>query len=217
MNPNRYLLLLCLLLPLTLCVAQRPPALVNLRLTRPEKPIMYTGVDNLLALRGELPGKYFRLERSGGPVELKAGTTLTAVLRYTETGTDTFRLYSGEQLLLEKTYEIKSPGTYAARLSRMRDTALGRADLAAAGGLELIMPETYYKPAEPIVSYKLTAVVNGRKVKTWTCEGMKFPDDFLPFVQQQAAGAQFHFEEITFRHKIQGLKKTAPVYILLKD
>lgn len=217
MNHLRYFLLLCLLLPLTLCVAQRPPALVNLRLTRPEKPIMYTGVDNLLALRGELPGKYFRLERSGGPLELKAGTTLTAVLRYTETGTDTFRLYNGEQLILEKIYEIKSTGTYTARLNRMRDTALGRTDLATSGGLELIMPETYYKPAEPIVSYQLTAIVNGRKVKTWKCEGMKFPDDFLPFLQKQPAGAQFHFEEITFRHKTQGLKKTAPVYILLKD
>lgn len=197
--------------------AQKALALVNLSLTRPDKGVMYTGVDNRIAIKGEIPGKYLRLERSNGPVELRAGTQLTAIVRYAETGTDTFRVYSGEELLLEKIYEIKSTGDYAARLHMMRDTSLGKEDLKAAGKLELYMPDTYYKPNEKIVSYSLTAFVNGKKMKTWKCEGNLFPPDFLTFVHQQAAGTQFHFSEILFSHKTKGLQHLKPIRILLKD
>lgn len=197
--------------------AQKSLALVNLSLTRPEKGVMYTGVDNRIAIKGQIPGKYLRLERSNGPVDLRAGTQLTAIVRYAQTGTDTFRVYSGDELLLEKIYEIKNTGNYAARLHMMRDTSLGKTDIEAAGKLELYMPDSYYKPNEKIVSYTLIAFVNGKKVKTWKCEGKLFPPDFITFVHQQPAGAQFHFNDILFSHKTKGLQHLKPIRILLKD
>lgn len=197
--------------------AQKTVALVNLSLTRPEKGVMYTDTDNRIMIKGELPGKYIRLERSNGSVDLRAGTQLTALIRYTVTGTDTFRVYSGEELILEKIYEVKNPGKYAARLYMMRDTALGREDLKAAGKLELYMPDTYYKPNEKIVSYTLAAYMNGKRMKTWKCEGNRFPEDFITFVQQQPAGAQFHFENILFSHKTKGIQTAPSIRILLKD
>ena len=119
--------------------AQKSPALVNMSLTKPEKAILYTGVDNVLMLKGEVPGKYLQIERSNGPVEWKGGTQLRAVVRYETPGTDTFRVYAGEKVIIEKIFEIKPLGILKAGLKGTRDTLLSATELAAITGLELTM------------------------------------------------------------------------------
>ncbi len=197
--------------------AQKKPAIVNLSLTKPEKAILYIGVDNILSVRGEMPGKYFHLERSNGPLELKAGTQLRAILRYETAGRDTFRLYAGDDLIAEKIYEIIPTGNYGAKLDLTNDSVVTKSALIKAKRVVATMPGTYYKPVEKIVLYTITAMQGGRKIKQWKNEGATFSESFATAVSDLPAGTVLHFDGIKISHKTKGLLPVPPFRITLQD
>ena len=133
--------------------AQKKPTLINTSLTKPEMAIMYVGVENAIMVYGEIPGKYIRMERSGGPLEVRPGMAMRALLKYTEVGFDTLRVFDNDKLIIEKVYEIKNLGTYAIGLKGTRDSVLTKEEFLKSKSLELYMPGGYYKPKQKISSY----------------------------------------------------------------
>jgi len=144
--------------------AQKKPTLINTSLTKPEMAIMYVGVENVIMVYGNIPGKYIRMERSGGPLNLRPGVKLRTVLKYTETGFDTIRVFDDDKLLIEKIYEIKKLGTFAIGINGTRDSVLSKEEFLNASGLELFMLNDYYKPKQKISSYLITISSSERKV-----------------------------------------------------
>lgn len=209
-------LFLCLITVLQM-QAQKKPEIVNLSLTKPGKALLYIGIDNILSIRGEMPGKYFRLERSNGPVALKGGTQLRAILRYESTGRDTFRLYAGDQLISEKVYEIVATGNYGARLAQTNDSVLTKTQLIKVKKVEATMPGTFYKPNEKVVAYTITALLNGKKTKQWKIEGSTFNEAFATSVSGLPAGTVLVFDNIKISHKTKGLLPVPSFRITLQD
>jgi hypothetical protein len=176
--------------------AQKSPALVNMSLTKPEKAILYTGVDNVLMLKGEVPGKYLQIERSNGPVEWKGGTQLRAIVRYEQPCTDTFRVYAGEKLVIEKVFEVKPLGTLKAGLKGTRDTLLSATELATITGLELTMPETYYRPRNKILGYTISIFRDGKKLRVFKMENIAFTEEVKKYFQSLLPASRILFEYI---------------------
>jgi hypothetical protein len=102
--------------------AQKKPTLINTSLTKPEMAIMYVSVENVIMVYGNIPGKYIRMERSGGPLEVRPGMAMRALLKYTEIGFDTLRVFDNDKLIIEKVYEIKKLSTYAIGIKGTRDS-----------------------------------------------------------------------------------------------
>ena len=214
---NQLIAIVILLFSVFPAGAQKKPAIVNLSLTKPEKAILYIGVDNILSVRGEMPGKYFHLERSNGPLELKAGTQLRAVLRYEAAGRDTFRLFAGDHLIAEKVYEIIPTGNYGAMLALTNDSVVTKSALIKAKKVVATMPGTYYRPGEKVVTYTITALQNGKKIKQWKIEGASFNETFAAAVADLPAGTVLLFDAIKISHKTKGLLPVPPFRITLQD
>ena len=176
--------------------AQKSATLVNMSLTKPEKAILYTGVENVLMLKGEVPGKYLQIERSNGPVEWKGGTQLRAVVKYETPGTDTFRVYAGEKVIIEKIFEIKPLGTLMAGLKGTRDTLLSATELAAITGLELTMPETFYRPRNKILGYTISIYREGKKLRVFKMENIVFTEEVKKYFQSLMPASRILFENI---------------------
>lgn len=214
---RNWIVLVFLMLSVQLTNAQKKPAIVNLSLTKPEKAILYIGIDNILSVRGEMPGKYFHLERSNGPLELKAGTQLRAILRYETAGHDTIRLYAGDALIAEKVYEIIPTGNYGAKLALTNDSAVTKETLIKAKRVIATMPGTYYRPGEKVAVYTITATQNGRKLKQWKNEGATFSETFAAAVADLPSGCVLLFDGIKISHKTKGLLPVPPFRITLQD
>jgi hypothetical protein len=150
---NKYIFTLLLLLLYHVAFAQKKPTLINTSLTKPEMAIMYAGVENVIMVYGEIIGKYIRMERSGGSLEVRPGMAMRALLKYTEVGFDTLRVYDNDQLIIEKAYEIKKLSSYAIGLKGTRDSVLTKEEFLKSKSLELYMPGGYYKPKQKISSY----------------------------------------------------------------
>jgi hypothetical protein len=155
--------------------AQKKPTLINTSLTKPEMAIMYVSVENVIMVYGNIPGKYIRMERSGGPLEVRPGMAMRALLKYTEIGFDTLRVFDNDKLIIEKVYEIKKLSTYAIGIKGTRDSVLTKDEFLKAKSLELFMPGGYYKPKQKISSYTLTILSeSGKVIQKVTVEGINF-------------------------------------------
>ncbi|MBK7683143.1 MAG: hypothetical protein IPJ26_12075 [Bacteroidetes bacterium] len=155
--------------------AQKKPTLINTSLTKPEMAIMYVGVENVIMVYGEIPGKYIRMERSGGPLEVRPGMAMRALLKYTEIGFDTLRVFDNDKLIIEKVYEIKKLSSYAIGIKGTRDSVLTKEEFLKAKSLELFMPGGYYKPKQKISTYTLTILSeSGKVIQKVTVEGINF-------------------------------------------
>jgi hypothetical protein len=152
---NKYIFTLLLLLLYPVAFAQKKPTLINTSLTKPEMAIMYAGVENVIMVYGEIIGKYIRMERSGGSLEVRPGMAMRALLKYTEVGFDTLRVFDNDKLVIEKVYEIKTLGSYAIGIKGTRDSVLTKEEFLKAKSLELFMPGGYYKPKQKIYSYTI--------------------------------------------------------------
>jgi hypothetical protein len=152
---NKYIFTLLLLLLYHVAFAQKKPTLINTSLTKPEMAIMYAGVENVIMVYGEIIGKYIRMERSGGSLEVRPGMAMRALLKYTEVGFDTLRVFDNDKLIIEKVYEIKTLGSYAIGIKGTRDSVLTKEEFLKAKSLELFMPGGYYKPKQKIYSYTI--------------------------------------------------------------
>ncbi|MBL7922595.1 MAG: hypothetical protein JNL88_00200 [Bacteroidia bacterium] len=178
-------------------VAQKKAVLINASLSQPEKPIAYTGVDNVIMLRGDLKGSYIRLERSGGDIEMRAGMAVKTVLRYDQEGLDTLRVYSDGQLVIEKVYTIKKPGPYAAAPADCSDPLLTREALLKAGKLELTMPGTWYKARGKVLSYTVSVQdAEGRSQGKYKMESAPFSEALKTVLGRLSSGSQLHISSI---------------------
>ncbi len=158
-------------------LAQVKPDLLNASLTEPRRKVGYAGVKNIFTLQGDLPGKQIRIERSGGPLEIKAGTSVRAVARFEKPGRDTLRLFVDEKLILEKPIEILELRTYKAVIRGSEGTSITPEKLLAGGRLIPVMPGTWYKPSGRIESYRVTLFVSAKSIKSFRVEGAALPPE----------------------------------------
>ena len=177
--------------------AQKKPTLINTSLTKPEMAIMYVGVENVIMVYGEIPGKYIRMERSGGSLEVRPGMAMRALLKYTEVGFDTLRVFDNDKLLIEKVYEIKNLGTYAIGIKGTRDSILTKEEFLKAKNLELFMPGGYYKPKQKISSYTITiSNESGKVMQKVNVEGTIFSAPLELHLDKIKAGTSLLFSDI---------------------
>lgn len=193
--------------------AQKKPTLINKSLTKPELGIVYIGVDNVISLYGEIPGKYIRMERSGGPLQLRPGTALQTVLKYTQKGTDTLRVYDNEKLIIEKVYEIRNLGSYSIGIKGTRDSVLTKEEFIKAQSLELYMPDGYYKPKQKFSSYTVFIYsANKKLLKKTNVLGNEFINSMKDVHEIIVPGCIIEFNNFNFTsqnetfHTLKGLK-----------
>ena len=211
-------LLICWLLFLasTYASAQKDSiVLLNVSLIHPEKPLMYTRVNNVLLLKGQLPGNNIRIERSVGPITLRPGTSLSAVLQYDSTGTDTIRVFADDQLVLEKTYTVEASGPLSVRLSKQNKDTLTAEELCKAGGLELTMPGTDYRPTSKVTGARITVhLASGKRGSVFRMEGNRFSQEIINHFKTLNSGSTILFDECTTSKKEDLIKSGAFKVIL---
>lgn len=194
---NKYIFTLLLLLLYHVAFAQKKPTLINTSLTKPEMAIMYVGVENVIMVYGEIPGKYIRMERSGGPLEVRSGMAMRALLKYTEVGFDTLRVFDNDKLIIEKVYEIKTLGSYAIGIKGTRDSVLTKEEFLKAKSLELYMPGGYYKPKQKIASYTIfISNESGKVLQKVNVEGTNFSVSLELHLDKIKAGTSLLFSDI---------------------
>lgn len=177
--------------------AQKKPTLINTSLTKPEMAIMYVGVENVIMVYGNIPGKYIRMERSGGPLEVRPGMAMRALLKYTEIGFDTLRVFDNDKLIIEKVYEIKKLSSYAIGIKGTRDSILTKDEFLKAKSLELFMPGGYYKPKQKISSYTITiSNESGKVLQKVNVEGTTFSEALELHLDKLKTGTSLLFSDI---------------------
>ena len=177
--------------------AQKKPTLINTSLTKPEMAIMYVSVENVIMVYGNIPGKYIRMERSGGPLEVRPGMAMRALLKYTEVGFDTLRVFDNDKLIIEKVYEIKKLSTYAIGIKGTRDSILTKEEFLKAKSLEVFMPGGYYKPKQKISSYTITiSNESGKALQKVNVEGINFSEALELHFDKIKAGTSILFSDI---------------------
>ena len=212
-------LLICwlLLLASTCASAQKDSiVLLNVSLIHPEKPLMYTRVNNVLLLKGQLPGDNIRIERSAGPITLRPGTSLSAVLQYDSKGTDTIRVFADELLVLEKTYTVETSGPLSVRLSKQNKDTLTAEELCNAGGLEWTMPGTDYRPASKITGARITVQLpHGKRGSVFRLEGNRFSPEIINHFKTLNSGSTILFDECT-TNKQEDLIQSGSLKVILR-
>ena len=179
--------------------------------------IMYVGAENVITVFGEIPGKYIRMERSGGPLEVRPGMALRALIKYTEVGFDTLRVFDNDQLIIEKVYEIKKLGSYAIGIKGTRDSVLTKEEFLKAKSLELYMPGGYYKPKQKISSYIITiSNESGKVVGKVNVEGINFYTALEIHLDKIQAGSIILFSEIKAILGDNSIRKFDPFKIKIK-
>lgn len=197
--------------------AQKKATLINTSLTKPEKAVVYVDVENVITLFGDVPGKYIRMERTGGPLNLRPGVKLRAVLKYAETGFDTIRVFDEDKLLIEKVYEIKKLGTYAIGLKGTRDSVLTKDEILKAAGLELYMPNDFYKPKQKITSYTITLFSpSGKVIQKIKVDGISYTEFLKPHQDKIHLGATVQFSDVKAVMGENNIKSFAPFKIKIK-
>lgn len=195
MSLNRFAALSLLLLYVQLATAA--VTLLNTSLLEPARAVAYTGVNNIMTIRGDLQGGALRIERSGGPVSMRAGTSIIFNLKYSSPGNDTIRIYSGERLLLEKIYTVLPAGDYSVGLAGTEDTLLSAAAICKAAGLTVKMPGTIYRPAEKVTGFSVDVLnPDGRISRKFTNKAPGFSADMLETIPGLPKGAILVFHTI---------------------
>ena len=214
---NKYIFTLQLFLLYHIAFAQKKPTLINTSLTKPEMAIMYVGVENVIMIYGEIPGKYIRMERSGGPLEVRPGMAMRALLKYTEVGFDTLRVFDNDKLIIEKVYEIKNLGTYAIGIKGTRDSVLTKEEFLKAKSLELFMPGGYYKPKQKISSCTITiSSETGKVLQKVNIEGINFSTPLELHLDKIQAETSLLFSDIKDILGDNSVKKFNPFKIKIK-
>ncbi len=215
---NKYFIpFFILLLQCQSSMAQKKPTLINTSLTKPEMAIMYVGVENVIMVYGEIPGKYIRMERSGGPLEVRPGMAMRALLKYTEVGFDTLRVFDNDKLIIEKAYEIKNLSSYAIGIKGTRDSVLTKEEFLKAKSLELFMPGGYYKPKQKISSYTITiSSESGKVLQKVNVEGINFSTPLELHLDKIQAGTSLLFSDIKAILGDNSVKKFNPFKIKIK-
>lgn len=173
-------------------------AILNTSLTQPSMSVVYTGVDNIMNIRGDLKGGALRIERSEGPVSMRPGTSIMFKLRYTSTGKDTFRIFSDDRLLLEKIYEIRTAGSYTVGLTGTEDSLLTAESVKKAGRLSVKMPGTLFRPTEKVVGFSVDLCTPERKIlRKFTMTGSSFSAEFLQALSESPPGTMLVFHTIS--------------------
>lgn len=214
---TNYFLVLSFLLLGGNAFAQKKPTLINTSLTKPEMAIMYVGVENVIMVYGNIPGKYIRMERSGGPLEVRPGMAMRALLKYTEVGFDTLRVFDNDQLIIEKVYEIKKLGSYAIGIKGTRDSVLTKEEFLKAKSLELYMPGEYYKPKQKISSYIITiSSESGKVLGKVNVEGVNFYTALEIQLDKIQVGSTILFSDIKAILGDKSIRKFDPFKIKIK-
>lgn len=177
MNRLSPLFLLPVLMIASTSKSQVKPDLLNVSLTEPKRKVAYAGVKNIFIMQGNLPGKQIRIERSGGPLEIKAGTSVSAVVRFDQPGWDTLRLYVDDKPVVEKPIEILELRTYKAVIRGADDPSIDPEKLLGGARLVPVMPGTWYKPSSRIESYRITLTSASRGERSFLVEGAKLPPE----------------------------------------
>lgn len=197
--------------------AQKKATLINTSLTKPEKAVAYVGVENVITLFGDVPGKYIRMERTGGPLNLRPGVKLRTVLKYTETGFDTIRVFDDDKLLIEKVYEIKNLGIYAIGLKGTRDSVLTKDDILKATSLELYMPNDFYRPKQKITSYTITLFSpTGKVLQKIKVDGISYTEFLKPHMDKIQPGVTVQFSDVKAVMGGNSIKSFDPFKIKIK-
>ena len=197
--------------------AQKKPTLINTSLTKPEMAIMYVSVENVIMVYGNIPGKYIRMERSGGPLEVRPGMAMRALLKYTEVGFDTLRVFDNDKLIIEKVYEIKKLSSYAIGIKGTRDSVLTKEEFLKAKSLELFMPGGYYKPKQKISTYTLTILSeSGKVIQKVTVEGINFNAALELHLDKIQPRSSILFSDIKAILADNNIKKFDPFKIRIK-
>jgi len=185
-------------LPVFFAATDPPVSLLNTSLHQPSLPVAYTSVDNIMTIRGDLKGGSLRIERSGGPVSMRPGTSIMFKLRYTSTGKDTFRIFSDDRLLLEKIYEIRTAGSYTVGLTGTEDSLLTAESVKKAGRLSVKMPGTLFRPTEKVVGFSVDLCTPERKIlRKFTMTGSSFSAEFLQALSESPPGTMLVFHTIS--------------------
>ncbi len=216
-------LLVCLLAallfpaPYSILTAQAPLRLLNVSLTNPDEAILYTGVSNLLVLKGEQTGNYLRMERSGGPIEMRAGTAISTRLKYDAEGIDTLRVFNEDKLILEKIYTVKKTGVACACLKNNRDTLVSVEDMMNANTLEVYFAGSSYKPMPVNRGYTATLFSkNGKKLKTIRMEKNTFSDELKLLLKTAEAGTRVVFQNINTLHLPEAQRNISPFSLTIR-
>jgi hypothetical protein len=197
--------------------AQKTPSIFNMSLTKPEKALLYIGVDNILTVRGPIPGKNIQLERSGGPLQMRAGTSLKTILKYTLEGTDTIRVYSDNKLVIEKVYQIVPLGHFAPALKGRTDSLLTKEDITKSGQLEVIMPDAFYKPSGKILSYTVNVYSPVKKIiGKFKIEGPLFSEELNLKISTLLPGSMLLFENIKAASRDGAIPLTGQFKVTIK-
>lgn len=203
---------------LMLFAASQPVVtLLNTSLTQPSMAVAYTGVDNIMTIKGDLNGGELRIERSGGPVSMRPGTNIVFKLRYDAPGRDTIRLYSDNRLLVERIYEIQPAAYYSVGLAGTEDTLLSAESVKKAGRLTVKMPGTYFRPAEKVTGFSVDICTSERKIlRKFTITGASFSPELLQDVSERPPGTMLIFHTINTNLATGKYPKKNEFTVLLK-
>ena len=177
--------------------AQSVPVLINANLTQPDSAVMYTSVTNTLVLKGIAESDNIRLERTGGPIEMRAGTAIRARLIYREKGTDTIRVFNDQKMLLEKIYEVRQLGKPVAALKNFRDSMAGVTEILAANELEVYFTGSMYKPIPASRGFTVEIYNKDRKkIKSLRMEKNTFSEELNEQLKKAVSGYSVVFSNI---------------------
>ncbi len=177
--------------------AQSVPVLINANLTQPDSAVMYTSVTNTLVLKGIAESDNIRLERTGGPIEMRAGTAIRARLVYREKGSDTIRVYSDQKILLEKIYDVRLLGKPIAALKNFRDSMASVVEILTANELEVYFTGNMYKPIPASRGFTVDIYNKDRKkIKSLRMEKNTFSEELKEQLKKAESGYSVVFRNI---------------------
>ncbi len=209
--------LFVLLFQVTATCAQKGVQLLNTSLSKPHEAVMYTGVFNHIVVKGDVPGKHLLLERSGGPLEMRAGTAIRTKLFYKEPGTDTLRLYAGDSLIIEKIYTIRTLGPAAASLKNNRDSLVSTEAILEANELEVYFVNSLYKPI-PANRGCTVEIYNAqqKKVISLRLADKIFTDEFRKELMKAGSGFRIVFSNINCLLNQKTIPDIKPLSLYIK-
>ncbi|MBK7888836.1 MAG: hypothetical protein IPJ86_16570 [Bacteroidetes bacterium] len=177
--------------------AQSVPVLINANLTSPDSAVMYTAITNTLVLKGISESDNIRLERTGGPIEMRAGTAIRARLVYREKGSDTIRVYNDQKMILEKIYDVRPLGKPVAALKNFRDSMASVAVILAANELEVYFTGSMYKPIPANRGFTVEIYNKDRKkIKSLRMEKNTFSEELKEQLKKAESGYTVVFRNI---------------------
>lgn len=190
--------------------------LINSSLIKPEAPVMYTGLTNTLVLKGETRSN-IRLERSGGPLEVRSGTAIRTRLIYKEEGMDTLRVYSNDSLILEKVYRILTPGKSMASIKNIRDSVTTATAMLEGNELEIYFKDCLYKPIPASGGFTVEIYnTDKKKIKSLRMVKSRFSEELIAELKKIQAGYTLNFGNINAKLPAVQLDSIQPFTLYIR-